>query len=249
MSDRSILPPNAAPAELALEQAIVTSGPDLSPVAQLMDPDTCPAHLLGWLAWAMSVDTWDAGWSEPVKREVIRNSVSVHRLKGTRAAVMTALEALGFNVDLTEWWEEAAPAHTFRLDAYGEDVLEAGFQIDAQLLATVTRLIENVKPARAHFNLRIGESFRQEPTLKSGLRQHHRHAADLAPQPRTHALASGPGLASGFVATRRDRRALSPASRPHGTASQASVRAGLRAGLRHQATLIILPREGAAYAR
>lgn len=249
MSDRSILPPNAAPAELALEQAVVTSGPDLSPVAQLMNPDTCPAHLLGWLAWAMSVDTWDAGWSEPVKRDVIRNSVSVHQLKGTRVAVMTALEALGFNIDLTEWWEEAAPAHTFRLDAYGEDVLEAGFQVDAKLLATVTRLIENVKPARSHFSLRIGESFRQEPTIRSGLRQQHRHSQGLIPQPRPHETASAPGLVSGLATTRRDRRSLSPKPRAQGLASQVATRTGLRTRLVHQAILTILPREGAAYAR
>ena len=251
MSDRSILPPNATPAELALEEAIVSSVPDLTPVAQLMNPDTCPAHLLGWLAWAMSVDTWDAGWSEPVKRDVIRNSVSVHRLKGTRAAVMTALEALDFNVDLTEWWQETTPAqpHTFRLDAYGEDVLASGLQIDAKLLATVTRLIENVKPARSHFNLRIGESFRQEATIRSGLRQQHLHKQGLTPQPRPHETASAPGLASGLATTRRDRRSLTPAPRPHGLASQATPRTGLRARLVHTATLILPPREGAAYAR
>lgn len=249
MSDRSILPPNATPVELALEEAIARSGPDLSPIAQLMNPETCPAHLLGWLAWAMSVDTWDSGWSEGVKREVIRSSVPVHRLKGTRKAVMAALEALGFNVDLTEWWQEAAPPHTFRLDAYGEDVLAAGFQIDEQLLDTVTRIIENAKPARSHFTFRIGESFRQEPTLKNGLRQQRRHTAELSPNPRPHETASAPGLASGLAAIRRDRRSLSPVPRPHDVVAHASPRAGLRARLLHRATLTVQPREGAAYAR
>lgn len=222
-----------------------------APIAALLNPATCPAHLLGWLAWAMSVDTWDSSWSDAVKREVIQASVPVHRIKGTRAAVMTSLKALGFHTDLTEWFQDVPPGPpgTFRLDAYGEDVLAAGFQIDAQLLDTVTRIIADSTRLSAHYSFRVGESFRQTPALKTGLRQQHRHAADLSPAPRPHDTVSSPGLASGIAATRRDRRSLLPQPRPHGVASLMAVRTGLRARLHHIVTLTIPPREGAAYAR
>ena len=95
MSD-SILPPNATRAELACERAIAATRPDLTPVAALMNPDTCPKHLLPWLAWALSVDFWDAGWSEAVKRASIRESVGIHRVKGTLRSVQRALTAAGY---------------------------------------------------------------------------------------------------------------------------------------------------------
>ena len=97
MSEHSILPPNSSLTERGLEAAWATSGPDLEPVAQLMSPDTCPAPLLGWLAWALSVDVWDAGWSEDAKRRTIRDSIAVHREKGTKASVQRALRAAGYN--------------------------------------------------------------------------------------------------------------------------------------------------------
>ena len=95
MSD-SILPPNATRAELACERAIAAMRPDLTPVAALMNPDTCPKHLLPWLAWALSVDFWDSGWSEETKRASVCEAVGIHRVKGTLQSVQRALKAAGY---------------------------------------------------------------------------------------------------------------------------------------------------------
>lgn len=97
MSDfASILPPNSTETEIALEAAICVAGPDVTPVKTLMDPATCPAHLLPWLAWSFSVDVWDDTWPEETKRNVIAASPSVHRRKGTIGAAKTALVAAGY---------------------------------------------------------------------------------------------------------------------------------------------------------
>lgn len=97
MSDvATLLPHNAVAGELALEQATARVGAVPLPIRSLWDADTCPTHLLGWLAWALSVGDWDPGWSEGVKREVIRQSVRVHQRKGTKAAVVGALLAAGY---------------------------------------------------------------------------------------------------------------------------------------------------------
>lgn len=98
MTDRfpSLLPPgNAGAAELAIEQATggITLLPD--PIRPLWNADTCPAALLPWLAWTLSVDEWNPLWTEAQKREVIRSSVEVHRRKGTVAAIRAALIAAG----------------------------------------------------------------------------------------------------------------------------------------------------------
>ena len=91
-----LLPSNRGRAEEALARA-VADGTDIPvPIDTLWSADRCPAHLLPWLAWALSVDEWDAAWSDDTKRAVIRASVGVHRRKGTPGAVMDALRSAGY---------------------------------------------------------------------------------------------------------------------------------------------------------
>lgn len=96
MSDQSLLPPNATPVEHGFEAAgeRITVLP--VPVRDTWNPATCPAQLLPWLAWALSVDRWDNGWTDDQKRAVIAASVTVHRRKGTFGAVQSALAAAGY---------------------------------------------------------------------------------------------------------------------------------------------------------
>ncbi|MGS4945207.1 phage tail protein I, partial [Meridianimarinicoccus sp. RP-17] len=71
MSDLSLLPPNATPVERGFEAAgaRITALP--VPVRDTWNPATCPATLLPWLAWALSVDNWDPTWTEGQQRAVI----------------------------------------------------------------------------------------------------------------------------------------------------------------------------------
>ncbi len=85
------------PASSALEHAIAVACAPMAEldvdIATLWNPWKCPAPLLPWLAWQLSVDTWDSGWSELAKREVIAASIEVHRRKGSVASVKRAIEA------------------------------------------------------------------------------------------------------------------------------------------------------------
>ena len=93
MSDpASLLPPNATPQERALDLAPAAHlGAIPRPISRLWNPQTCPAALLPWLAWALSVDEWDADWPEQIRRDVIAGSIGLHRVKGTLAALKRAL--------------------------------------------------------------------------------------------------------------------------------------------------------------
>lgn len=92
----TILPSTRTPTEEAFEVAIARAGEIAVPIDRLWDPDRCPAEVLPWLAWALSVDTWDPDWPEGVRREVIRQSVGIHRRKGTLASVRAILAAAGY---------------------------------------------------------------------------------------------------------------------------------------------------------
>ncbi|MXO66253.1 phage tail protein I [Altericroceibacterium endophyticum] len=89
----SLLPNSSTAFERAIEQVIGSRqlmSADL--ISAPLDPDRCPAHLLGFLAWAKSLEIWDDDWSETKKRGTIRNAVRLHRLKTTPAGIRDHLQ-------------------------------------------------------------------------------------------------------------------------------------------------------------
>lgn len=150
----TILKPNATEHDRALEQAIRKGKPDLTPIATLMNPNTCPAHLLGWLAWSLSVDVWDPAWSETTKRSVVRASLAVHRKKGTVGAVRRALQGIGTRAEIVEWWEaEAFPGAepgTFEIWLDLSTLLKFSASMP-DLLVQLRRSVDATKPVSAHY--------------------------------------------------------------------------------------------------
>ena len=159
MSD-SILPPNATQAELACERGIAATRPDLTPVAALMNPDTCPKHLLPWLAWSLSVDFWDGGWSEDTKRASIREAVGIHRVKGTLQSVRRALKAAGYgDATVVERYGHETHNATYSYDGailysqpdhWAEYRVYLASPITIEQAAQVRAILKLVAPARSH---------------------------------------------------------------------------------------------------
>lgn len=56
-------------------------------VSSVWSPDRCPANLLGYLAWSLSIDLWDESWPEEKKREVCRRAFDLHRIKCTPTGI------------------------------------------------------------------------------------------------------------------------------------------------------------------
>lgn len=142
-----LLPPNATPLERAAATALAELERVPVPLRTLWDPDTCPAHLLPYLAWAFSVDLWDESWSDAAKRAVIKRAFYVHQRKGTIAALRRVVEPLGYLLRVEEWWQTnpPGPRGTFRVDI---GVLEHG--ITEAAFAELERLIDDAKPLTRH---------------------------------------------------------------------------------------------------
>lgn len=97
MSDAaSLLPSNASAVERAVEHATARLGDVPVPLREIHDPDTCPAALLPWLAWAWGIDEWDDKWSDDAKRESIRRAYAVHAHKGSVRSIRDVLAAAGY---------------------------------------------------------------------------------------------------------------------------------------------------------
>lgn len=93
-----LLPGNATPLERALAGSTGRIGDIATPLRDLFRWDTCPADLLPWLAWEMSVDLWDHKWTEARKRAIVRESFELHRAKGTLYAIDRYLSYVDCNL-------------------------------------------------------------------------------------------------------------------------------------------------------
>lgn len=147
MNKQSLLPGNLGDLERDLDAAIARMESLDVPISALWDPWQCPLDLLPWLAWAVSVDTWKSTWPESIKRRTVANSLDLHRIKGTRPAVELAIESLGLDYRLVEWFQEtpAAPRGTFTLDIYvGDDAYSTTSNRDLE------HAIDAAKNARSH---------------------------------------------------------------------------------------------------
>jgi phage tail P2-like protein len=139
VSNGGLLPPSATAQERALDLATARVGEVPVRVRDVWNPDTCPAHMLPWLAWAFSVDEWDATWTEAVKREVIRSAIQVQRKKGTVWAIKRAISSAGYGDSaLVERVSDHWAKYSFTLTR----------PISNAQSAQVRRILEAVAPAR-----------------------------------------------------------------------------------------------------
>lgn len=152
-----LLPPNATPLERAMSLAGARVEQIPLDLQALWDPATCPADLLPWLAWAVSIDHWRIEWVEAQKRQAIATAIQEQRVKGSRATVEAVLQRFDDLLQLVEWFE-ATP----RLDPYlfevhlpivTADGETGGARISAATARAIIAEVALAKPARAHFRL------------------------------------------------------------------------------------------------
>lgn len=141
----SLLPSGSSPLEKAAAIACQSLQTLPVPLRQLWNANTCPVDLLPYLAWAWSVDRWDENWSESVKRQVVRDSMFIHRHKGTIGAIKRVVEPFGYVIKVTEWWQTGDPPGSFRLDV---GVLDNG--ITPEIHDELERLIADARPVSRH---------------------------------------------------------------------------------------------------
>lgn len=166
MTDKaSLLPPHLSELERDLDAALARIDDVDIPIATLWNPWECPIEALPYLAWSMSVDQWRSNWSEHIKRQVVANSLAVHRRKGTRPAVEVAINSVFDNCQLREWFEQEPIAQrgTFVVDAH---VTDSG--IDESTVKTLYQSIDNANRKSAHYTLRVILSSSSQSFISAG---------------------------------------------------------------------------------
>lgn len=156
---RHLLPPNRTPLEAALADA-GQFDLDPTPLRWLADANRCPAAFLPWLAWARSVELFDAAATEEQQRALIRSSIDVHRHKGTIGAVRQVFRTLGLGeISIDEGTNGYCYDGALSYDGFGSYDDPAGwaeYRIRIDKLLSVAqaegarRLLSAVAPARCH---------------------------------------------------------------------------------------------------
>ena len=161
---KSLLPFNTTQQEKNIETVLERTNDIPVLIHRVWDPRQCPENLLPWLAWALSIDTWDSEWPETTKRNLIAESIRIHRTKGTVSAIERVLSALGVDAELTEWFENNGVPHTFQLLAWANANLvpDADVILSPVLYRTLKQSIDNVKPIRSHYEFQVGAAFGSE---------------------------------------------------------------------------------------
>lgn len=152
----SVLPPNATAQERGLELATARLGELAVGIGSLWDPARCPAALLPWLAWALSIDSWSPDWPEATKRQRIARAIEIQRHKGTLSAVRAIVQIFGGAIGIEEWWQQTprGTPHTFRLTL--QLGLPGGLPPSPELIEDAIGEIRRVKPVRSHFDFVLG---------------------------------------------------------------------------------------------
>ena len=166
MSNKSLLPPNATKFLKDLE---AVGNLDLKTANRFVyNPDLADENILPWLAWSLSIDSWNDSWPVDVKRNMIRNTILLHKIKGTKAAVKKVLEIVGIKADITEWWQKEPKSrpYTFELVA----VLNNNMGTSKQTQKELIRLINNVKPVRCHFEFKLAARFGSNLFYQTGFK-------------------------------------------------------------------------------
>lgn len=143
--NNNMLPPSASSFMRSTEKVTERLTDIPVDLRKLWNPDECPADLLPYLAWALSVDRWDKNWSEQTKRQVIKASWLVHRQKGTISALRRVVEPFGFLLRVIEWWQSGEEPGTFKLEI---GIQEQGITEETYL--ELERLIDDAKPRSRH---------------------------------------------------------------------------------------------------
>lgn len=120
-------PKMTALARTLTEQLLTVSG-SMDNVLIYSRFEELPEDLVDILAYDMHVDWYDYSYPLQVKRDMVKNSVKVHKKMGTKYAMETALGSIWPKSEVEEWFNYGGEPHHFRVVCdVTEDRITASF--------------------------------------------------------------------------------------------------------------------------
>lgn len=155
----SLLPPQATELERDIEQVMARMAGVPTPMGDIWNHETCPANLLGFLAWGLGVDEWDATWNEQIQREAVRIAPLLSQRKGTVWSLQNALNQFGVGTQVKEWWATnpmGAPG-TFEVitELKEESYATIGPALTPIFFDQLKRVIDSNKPVSRSYKMSV----------------------------------------------------------------------------------------------
>ena len=134
--------PEIQNASTAIDPELLSASLCIREALLLSRIDELPEYVIDLLAWQYHVDMYEPlSLSIDLKRSQVKNSILLHRLKGTPWAIKQSLLSCGFErTKINEWWDLETLPHTFSVEL---DLVE-------NLIRQAERCIYEYKPARSH---------------------------------------------------------------------------------------------------
>lgn len=157
LPDSSFLDMKMYAAAEALDDQITLFHWAIKNVLHLPRLDELKGTVLDLLAYQFHVDAYDAiNFTDAEKRELIRNSIAWHRIKGTPAAVDMILGVAFNNAHIAEWFEYGGDPYYFRLYIKGTAYSPGSFK-------SFWRMFFDAKNVRSHLDKVIIDLSPDEP--------------------------------------------------------------------------------------
>ncbi|WP_286978941.1 phage tail protein I [Aminobacterium sp. UBA5514] len=140
--------PQVEAAVLALDGQLADINSHLIQTIILPRIDELSEAILDLLLWEFHI-TLDEGAGLAVsveeKRDLVKRAVEIHRLKGTKAALLRIFEMLSMRGVISEWYEYGGEPYKFKVEIL--ELSERG--LDEQTYVLLERLIDEYKNVRS----------------------------------------------------------------------------------------------------
>lgn len=126
-------------------EALAARLAEIDRVRVISNIDGLEEAVLDILAYDFKVDWWDPEYTLEEKRQTLKDSWRVHKLLGTKAAVVRAISAIYPRTQVLEWFEYGGEPYHFRLD-----INITNDSIDSDKQRRVLQRLNYYKSLRSH---------------------------------------------------------------------------------------------------
>ncbi len=146
--------PSSIKSDIEVQNCVTTLNNEFNLIKDAIDNiniysaiDTLPMEIVQLLAWQFNVNSEAKGWlltsTDAEKRELVKNSIRLHRTKGTKYAIEEVLRIVGFEGEIQEWYDYGGHPYHFKIKITSYKGLDEG------ILRRLNGLIREYKNARS----------------------------------------------------------------------------------------------------
>ena len=138
---------NVSAAAAALDPNLQAVTSSIDELFLLSNIENLPMPIIEHIAWMFHISSKNEGWgvasTDEAKRNLVKNAIILHKIKGTRHAIEYVLTQLGLSGEVKEWFEYGGAPYTFRVK------VKSGDEVTTDKIISLRALINEYKNKRS----------------------------------------------------------------------------------------------------